>query len=446
MHPRFTRRALMSCALAVGAAVGGLALVTCGGGSGASDGGDDGDGGGTGTGTGTGDGGLVVVDGAPAPDAAPAPYCTPRSGSNLRLQLITNQVVRPVGIAAPPADPRLFIVEQVGRIRVVKDGALRTTPFLTINVNDTGDEQGLLGLAFHPGYATNGRFFVFYVRPGGNHLRVAEYHADPGADVAGTQEKVILDVAHPSADNHNGGTVAFGPDGLLYISLGDGGAADNYYEHGQAPGTRLAKILRVDVDGGDPYAIPPSNPWAQGGGVTEMFAWGLRNPWRIAIDASTGDVWIGDVGQGAYEEIDVVRAGTRGQNFGWGVFEGPDCFTADPDGNLGCNNPGAYVAPVVAYNRQGTGQCSVVAGGVYRGACMPDLTGRFFFGDYCSGEVRSFPSSTAQLTYAQTTNHTADVDPQGLLYGRLSSFGTDGYGELYVAAMQGSAVYRIEVE
>jgi glucose/arabinose dehydrogenase len=407
-----------------------LALATCGGG-----GGGNGDGGGDDDG-----------DGSVAPDATPAPYCQPASGTNLRLQLITDDLVRPVGIAAPAADSRIFIVEQVGRIRVVKDGLLLKEPFLTIDTNDGGNEQGLLGLAFHPDYDKNGRFFVFYVQSGSNDLRVAEYHADAGADVADPEEKVILDVAHPSADNHNGGTVAFGPDGLLYISFGDGGAADNYYEHGQETGSRLAKILRVDVDGGDPYAIPPSNPWAGGGGVAEMFAWGLRNPWRIAIDSSNGDVWIGDVGQGLYEEIDVVRGGTSGQNFGWAVFEGPSCFTADPDGDLGCDNPGDYVAPVTAYNRDGTGQCSVVAGGVYRGTCMPDMVGRFFFGDYCSGEVRSFPASSDTIEYSATTDHTSDVDPQGVLYGRLSSFGTDGYGELYVAAMQGGAVYRIEVE
>lgn len=437
MHPRLaglTGSVMAKLALGAAATLGALALATCGGGGSGDDDDDDGD------------GGNQPGDGAPAPDATPAPYCSPQSGTSLRLQLISDAFVRPVGIAAPPADPRLFIVEQVGRIRVVKDGLLQSSPFLTVDTNDGGDEQGLLGLAFHPDYAKNGRFFVFYVLQGSYNLRVAEYHADPNADVADATEKVILDIPHPGADNHNGGTLTFGPDGLLYISLGDGGAANNYYEHGQEPGSRLAKILRIDVDGGDPYAIPSSNPWASGGGVGEMFAWGLRNPWRIAIDPSNGDVWIGDVGQGMYEEVDVVRAGTSGQNFGWAVFEGPACFTEDPDGNAGCDSPGDYVAPVVAYDRQGTGQCSVIMGGVYRGTCMPDMVGRVFFGDYCSGEVRSFPASTNQLDYSATTDHTSDVDPSGLLYGRISSFGVDGYGELYVAALQAGAVYRIEVE
>jgi glucose/arabinose dehydrogenase len=256
---------------------------------------------------------------------------------------------------------------------------------------------------------------------------------------------LILEVNHP-ADNHNGGTLAFGPDGFLYISFGDGGAANDYFGNGQNPDARLAKILRIDVDTGDPYGIPASNPWADGGGVAEMFAWGLRNPWKITFDSSNGDLWIGDVGQGLYEEIDVVRAGTEGQNFGWPVFEGTGCFTEDDSGNLNCDRPQDYVPAVLAYNRDGSGQCSVIAGGVYRGTCMTDYVGQFFFGDYCSGEVSTFPATTTSIQYSAVTNHTDDVDPTGLLYGRISAFGTDGYGELYVAALQSGEVYRIEVE
>jgi glucose/arabinose dehydrogenase len=397
--------------------------------------------------------GLLVVaacgggdrDASTRPDARPAPYCTPRTGTALRLQSVATGLENPVAIAAPPGDPRLFVVEQPGRIRVVDDSGVRATPFLTIDTNDLGTEQGLLGLAFHPRYADNGRFFVFYVRPGRHDLRIAEYGAEPASNVARTAETVILDVPHPGADNHNGGTLAFGPDGYLYISVGDGGGANNFYGNGQNPDRLLAKLLRIDVDGGAPYAIPPSNPWAGGGGVPEMFAWGLRNPWRFTIDPDTGDVWIGDVGQGAYEEIDVVRGG-GGDNFGWAVFEGPACFTDDPDGAQGCDRPGDYVSPVMAYDRRGTGQCSVIAGPVYRGRCMPDLAGRVFFGDYCSGEVRSFAATATTITYAETTDHTQDLDPQGVLYGRLSAFGVDGYDEAYVMSRQGGAVYRIEVE
>jgi glucose/arabinose dehydrogenase len=379
-----------------------------------------------------------------APDAAPAPYCTPRAGSSLRLQLVTDQVARPVAVAAPAGDPRLFVVEQPGRIRVVKEGALLATPFLTIDVNDLGNEQGLLGLAFHPRYADNGRFFVHYVRAGSNDIRIAEYHADPVADVADPAEKVILEVPHPARDNHNGGTVVFGRDGYLYISTGDGGGANDERGNGQNRDTLAAKVLRIDVDDGDPYAIPASNPWRDG--ARETFAWGLRNPWKIAFDPATGDLWIGDVGQGAYEEVDVVRAGTSGQNFGWPVFEGPECFTADADGDAGCDRPGDYVLPVLGYDRRGTERCSVVVAPVYRGACMPDLTGRLFFGDYCSGEIFSFPATATALGLAEATDHTADADPDGVLFGQLAAFGVDGYGELHVTALARGRVYRLELE
>ncbi len=309
-------------------------------------------------------------------------------------------------------------------------------------------EQGLLGLAFHPDFATNGRFFVFYVRPGSQPftLRIAEYHADPGSDTADTTETVILDIPH-TYDNHNGGTLAFGPDGYLYLSTGDGGGADDTLGSGQNTDTRLSKLLRLDVDGSAPFAIPASNPWASGAdGVAEMYAWGLRNPYRFSIDSSTGDIWIGDVGQGTYEEVDVVRSGTGGQNFGWPVFEGPMCFGDDSGGTAGCDRPADFDAPVVAYNRDGTGQCSVIGGFVYRGTCMPDMVGEYFFGDYCSGEVRSFDATASTIAFASTTDHTADLDPADLLYGRLSGFGVDGYNELYVTALQSGAVYRIEVE
>jgi len=385
--------------------------------------------------------------GGGGPDAAPAPYCTPKKGTNLRLQLITDQVTKPVTVAAPNADGRLFIVEQIGRIRVVKDGLLLPTPYLTIPVYDVGDEQGLLGLTFHPDFANNGRFFVHYiVETDDFKVRIAEYHADPSADVADTTEKVILEIPH-HYDNHNGGTVTFGNDGYLYISVGDGGGGDDGPEgNGQDPDTHKAKILRIDVNSGNPYSVPATNPWASSGGVAEMFAWGLRNPYRIAFDRGTGDLWIGDVGQGEYEEVDVVRATTSGQNFGWPVFEGPACFTADEHGNQGCDSPGNYVAPVTAYNRVGTGQCSVIMGGVYRGTCMPDMVGQVFFGDYCSGEVRTFDANVDTIAYDSTTDRTDDIDPDNDIYQRLSGFGVDGFAELYVTALQTGSVYRIEVE
>lgn len=385
------------------------------------------------------DGPLPPEDGGP-----PAPYCTPKSGTNLKLTEVARDLDNPVFVTAPPNDARLFIVEQPGAIRIVKNGALLTTPFLEISVNASGDEQGLLGLAFHPKYAQNGKFYVHYVRPGGNAIRIAQYTATPGSDTASRTEKVILDIPHPY-DNHNGGTVAFGPDGFLYISIGDGGGGNDAAGNGQNRTSRLAKILRIDVDGGDPYAIPPTNPWAQTTDAKEMYVWGLRNPYRFTIDRN-GDLWIGDVGQERIEELDVARANEAGKNFGWPVFEGEECFTDDSGGNAGCNRPDDYSMPVTQRVRGAS--ASILAGPVYRGGCMTDMVGRVFFGDYATGEIRSLPSSLNKMAYSSTTDHTNDVDPSPrLLEGRFSSFGTDSFGEIYVVAIrQSPRVYRIEVE
>jgi glucose/arabinose dehydrogenase len=380
-------------------------------------------------------------------DAPPAPYCSPKAGTNLKLTLIASGLNRAVGVAAPIGDPRIFAIEQVGRIRVIRDGNLLPDAYidLTNKVNAVGTEQGLLGLAFHPDFAQNGRVFVFYTSDPFGDLVISEFGSTPSADVANPTERVIMQIDRRSnQDNHNGGTVAFGTDGFLYISVGDGGAADNYLENGQNPDSKMAKILRIDVNGQQPYAIPPSNPWAAGGGAPEMWAWGLRNPWRFSIDPGTGDMFIGDVGQGWYEEIDYVPAGQGALNFGWAVFEGPDCFTADPDQDEGCNSPSPYTRALVATDRRTNGECSVVAGHVYRGTCMPDMAGTFFFGDYCGGTLRTLRVQGGQAV--DTTDRTEEIDPDGLLYQGLSSFGTDGYNELYVTQVASGRVYRIEVE
>ncbi len=411
-----------------------LCAVACGGGNG-----------------GNGDGGGSNDDGGSTVDAAPAPYCTPKSGTNLKLTQIATGFNRAVGLAAPVGDPRLFVLEQIGRIRVIRGGNLIAAPYLdlTAKVNAVGTEQGLLGLAFHPGFATNGRFFVFYTSDPNGDVVLSEFTATPSSDTAGTSERVLLTVPRRSnQDNHNGGTIVFGPDGLLYISIGDGGAADNYLENGQNRQSLMAKVLRIDVNGAQPYTVPSSNPWAAGGGVPEMYVWGLRNPWRISVDPASGDLYIGDVGQGWYEEIDHVPAGGAGRNFGWAVFEGPDCFTADPDGNLGCNMATDYARPLVAMDRRDNapfaGHCSVVGGNVYHGTCMPDLAGHYFYGDYCAGTVRSLRVQGGQAV--DQVDRTSDLDPQGLLYQSLSSFGIDGYGELYVTTVGTGRLYRIEVE
>jgi glucose/arabinose dehydrogenase len=404
-----------------------------------------------GGGGGGGDAGNQDGSGGSRIDAAPAPYCTPTKGTNLKLTLVASGLNHAVGVAAPVGDPRVFAIEQVGRIRVIKDGNLLPDAYIDVTnkVNAVGNEQGLLGLAFHPNFAQNGRVFVFYTSDPYGDVTVSEFGSTPSSDVANPTEKVIMTVERRmNADNHNGGTLQFGTDGFLYISVGDGGASDNYYENGQNPQSRMAKILRIDVDhagtGGAPYAIPPSNPWAAGGGVPEMFVWGLRNPWRFSIDPATGDMFIGDVGQGWFEEVNYVPAGQSALNFGWAVFEGPDCFTADPDGNAGCNAPAPYTRPLVATDRRTNGECSVVGGWVYRGTCMPDLAGTYFFGDYCGGKVRTLKVAGGQAT--EQMDRTEELDPEGLLYQGLSSFGIDGYNELYVTQVASGRVYRIEVE
>jgi len=233
--------------------------------------------------------------------------------------------------------------------------------------------------------------------------------------------------------------IAFGADGDLYASFGDGGGGGDTYHNGQNKQTLHAKILRVDVDHNTPYRIPPDNPWAAGGGVGEMYAWGLRNPWRFSIDLPTGDLYIGDVGQGQFEEIDVIPHGTSGQNFGWPIYEADTCF-----GAATCTAPERYTPPTLAYDRRGGSECAVMGGVVYRGTCMPDYVGTYFYGDYCAGEVNSFVYADGQATQRQS--HTVDLDPTHLLQGRLTSFGTDGFGELYVTALQSGVVYRIELE
>jgi glucose/arabinose dehydrogenase len=376
-------------------------------------------------------------------DAAPAPFCSPTPGTSLTLTQIASGLAEPVWSTAPTGDGRLFILEKPGRIRMIgADGILRDTPYLdlTDQVLEVGSEQGLLGLAFHPDFAHNGKLYVDYTRDPDGFERVVEYTADPAAETVdpGTARELLVE--QDPASNHNGGTLMFGPDGYLYMSIGDGGGGGDQFGNGQNMMTRKAKILRIDVDHGDPYAIPSDNPWAAGPGVPEMFAWGLRNPWRFDVDPATGDLYIGDVGQGTNEEVDVMPHGVSGQDFGWSVFEGSGCF----NNNAGCADPTPYTAPVISYDRVGTGQCAVIGGFVYRGACMPDLVGTYFYADYCSGEIDTFVYAGGQAT--EQMSRTADIDPDGLLKGKIASFGTDGYGELYVMALPAGIVYRIEVE
>ncbi len=378
---------------------------------------------------------TTVAEPAPTTSTAP-PATTTSSGStttigsavdvSLGLEVVAEGLEAPVFFTSPPGDPRLFVVDQPGRVLVVAREGGAPQVFLDIEeLVSFGGERGLLGLAFHPEYAANGRLFVHYSDNAGD-TALVEYRvdaADPGRADPATARR-LLDVAQP-AGNHNGGMLAFGPDGMLYLGLGDGGGANDRFGHGQRPDTLLAAILRLDVDAGDPYAIPSDNPFVAGGGAPEVWAYGLRNPWRFAFDPADGLVYVADVGQNEWEEVDVVGAGTPGLNFGWPIMEGNACFS-QPD----CS-PDGLELPAFAYDH--SEGCSITGGYVYRGAALPELDGHYFYGDFCTGFVRSWHRDTAR-----TFDWTAQL---GQVRG-LASFGVDAAGELYLTSTVGT-VWRL---
>jgi glucose/arabinose dehydrogenase len=325
---------------------------------------------------------------------------------------------------------RLFVLEQPGRIRVIADGELLSEPFLDLSGQvSAGGERGLLGLAFHPDYSENGRFYVDYTDLDG-HTVVAGYlvsEADSNlADPASGTE--VLRVEQPYS-NHNGGQLAFGPDGYLYVSLGDGGSGGDPHDNGQDLGTLLGSILRLDVDGAQPYAVPADNPFVDREGARpEIWAYGLRNPWRFSFDRDTGDLWIADVGQHVWEEINLQPGDSPGgENYGWRVMEGAHCFRPSE----GCEREG-LVLPVLEYDH-GQG-CSVTGGYRYRGSVLPGLAGVYVFADYCSGVVWGANEG------AGGSWSSVSLLSSGL---RVSAFGEDEAGELYLADHLGGAVYRL---
>jgi glucose/arabinose dehydrogenase len=343
-------------------------------------------------------------------------------------------VLQPVltGLAAPvyltharDGTDRLFVIEQAGVIRVLRPGAAPPTVFLDIRPRVlAGGERGLLGLAFHPGYAHNGRFFVNYTRQPDGATVIAEYRVSPADPaVASTDEVPLLVVPQPFA-NHNGGMIEFGPDGFLYIATGDGGAAFDPGNRAQDPLTLLGKILRIDVDAsvGVPpfYGSPPDNPFAgPAPGRDEIFALGLRNPWRFSFDRATGVLYVGDVGQGEREEIDLV---TRGGNYGWRVLEGTRCTGID----TGCADPG-FIPPIAEYAHS-DGRCAVTGGYAYRGNAGTLPAGGYVFGDLCSGEIFLLEGDSPRVLLSTALS--------------IASFGEDESGELYVVDLEG-AVYRL---
>lgn len=334
---------------------------------------------------------------------------------------VANGLASPVGFAHA-GDDRLFILERSGRIRIYQAGVVKPEPFLDITDRVRGGgEQGLLGLAFHPQFTDNGNFYVNYTDSNGN-THIARFTTrDDNPDLADpNSEKQILFVEQPFP-NHNGGALAFGPDGYLYIGLGDGGSGGDPRGNGQSLDTLLGKILRIDVDQGDPYTAPAGNPFTSRAGRPEIWAFGLRNPWRFTFDHETGDLYIGDVGQNQYEEIDFQPASSSGgENYGWNILEGTECY-----GSNGCQTEG-LTPPVYTYAHV-VGGCSVTGGVVYRGAALPEWQGIYLFGDYCSGIVGGLlPTANWQQAW---------LFP-GL--GNISSFGEDSAGEIYLADISGT--------
>jgi glucose/arabinose dehydrogenase len=313
---------------------------------------------------------------------------------------------------------RLFVIEQSGRIRVVENGQLIETPFLdlTDRVDSSANERGLLGLAFHPQYEENGYFYVNYTGSGGDtFISRFQVTGDPNiADPASEKQLLTVDQPYP---NHNGGVATFGPDGHLYLGLGDGGSGGDPLGNGQNTETLLGKILRIDVGGGDPYSIPGDNPFGN-----EIWAYGLRNPWRMSFDRATGDLWIGDVGQGAWEEINYAPHGSPGgANYGWNIMEGNHPYNGQPQPDL--------IPPVAEYGHQFG--CSVTGGYVYRGS-MPEWQGIYLYADYCTGYVWGLIQAEggwqSELLFETGT--------------QITSFGEDEAGELYFAARNGG-IYKL---
>jgi len=387
------------------------------------------------------DGNRVDGDGCSAdctlePNGNPCTGITPRDASHLTTVLVASGLSSPLYVTTPPRDVhRLFIVEQTGRIRIVKDGTLIPDPFLDLSAQvSCCGERGLLSLAFHPSYSTNGIFFVDYTDVSGNTV-VSRWHVSADPDrAAPDSEVVVLRQTQPFA-NHNGGLVAFGPDGYLYIGLGDGGSAGDPRRNGQNPATWLGKLLRIDVDHGEPYAVPADNPFvATAGALPEIWALGLRNPWRFSFDRAGARLVIGDVGQDRYEEIDAQAAGDGGINYGWNVMEGRHCF--QPSAN--CPMQGLTL-PVLEYTHDDG--CSVTGGYVYRGCALPGLRGTYFYADYCSDFIRSVVLTEAGVSMPR--DWTTDLAPRsGRTIEKIASFGEDARGELYLCDLRG-AVYRI---
>lgn len=368
----------------------------------------------------------------------PAVLAIAQNPVTINLEPFAAGLSAPVDIAHC-GDDRLFVVEQAGVIKIISPGGVVSTrPFLDIQdrVNDSGGEQGMLGLAFDPGYATNGRFYVNYIFGGGNgSTRVSRFTVSADADSADVESEEVLYTVTQPATNHNGGDLELGPDGYLYIGLGDGGSGNDPWNNGQDLTTPLGDILRIDVSGESGYTIPESNPWVGLANDTlpEIWASGLRNPWRFGFDRETGDLWIGDVGQNQREEVDFIAAGDHsGPNFGWRCYEGD---IATPGINDGCPPAGSFVAPVSVHTHD-AGWCSVIGGRVYRGSEFPRLVGRYIYTDYCPTPYFSLhPDGSGGWIREQVRANNGGTG--------TSAIGENHAGELFVTNVNNGTIRRI---
>jgi hypothetical protein len=379
----------------------------------------------------------IISPAPPPPPPPPSPPPAPPSAPPKLQQLPS--VTSPVFLTSPPGEPtRLFVVEQPGRVRIIQNDALVTVPFLDISAStkiSAGGERGLLSMAFHPQYATNGRFYVYFTNPAGD-LRIVRYNVSADANVADeATADTLLKIPHPVNANHNGGQLQFGPDGKLYAATGDGGSGGDPPNNAQNKLVLLGKLLRLDVDGPSGYAVPTDNPFVgDASAAPEIWAYGLRNPWRFSFDKQTGALYIADVGQGAWEEVDVAPApgSGKGANYGWRVMEGTHCYNP----SSGCNQTG-LILPIIEYGHTGSPTaCSITGGYVYRGTRVPALAGHYLYADFCQGFVKSFQFSGGTAT--NQTDWTTQLSPGN----NISSFGEDARGDVYIMSLTGG-LYRI---
>ena len=369
----------------------------------------------------------------------------------LTAELVLTGLQEPVWVGTPRNDPRLFVLERQGRMSVSQNGTTRTTTFLDITslVGSTFNEQGLLGCAFHPDYGTNGFFYLYYTDPSDCAV-LSRWQVSTDPDLAdASSETILLTIPQPFV-NHNSGCLQFGPsDGYLYVSVGDGGPGNDPNNcHSQDLTDLLGSILRIDVDGGLPYAIPPDNPFVGTSNARgEIWHYGLRNPWRFSIDAGTGDLYIGDVGQSAIEEVNVAPGGASGLNFGWKEMEGTTCFRPhNCAGLLPCANP-AYTNPIAELKHfpDPQGARAIIGGHVYRGCAIPDLVGTYFYADIGAG-IHSLRYDAQTGTVSEQEDRTAELNRGPSTIDAYGSWGEDAEGELLITDRLHGEVFRIVAE